>query len=249
MIIKAFTMDEATQLELLAGLRGIVRHAPLSQYEMPRRGLVRKAVCSGSCEQCFGEHSPAPRAFGPLNTNSGSDGWVSDRYGYWYRKTQPDGTPWPAIPDIISALCERAIAIAAAEARHSGEYAALINQYGRETADQMLTHLPQSAYVNYYRPRKPLGRHQDISERVNRPVVSMSIGAAAWFHYGGQRYSDLPDQHMLLNSGDCVVFGGRDRYVYHAVDAFEPDSTPAFLELTTLCRLNTTVRQVDEPTD
>ena len=60
------------------------------------------------------------------------------------------------------------------------------------------------------------------------PVVSFSIGDTATFLYGDQRDADQAD-HVLLESGDVLIFGGNSRNVFHGVTAIHTDTAPKFL--------------------
>ena len=53
-----------------------------------------------------------------------------------------------------------------------------------------------------------MGLHVDNDENEpSAPVVSISLGADAWFRIGGLRRSD-PTARVLLKSGDVMVMGG-----------------------------------------
>jgi DNA oxidative demethylase len=70
------------QEELLAGLRGIIRVAPLYTPRMPKSG----------------------RPLSVRMTNCGPLGWMTDAAGYRYQPTHPEtGEPWPPIPEILLA--------------------------------------------------------------------------------------------------------------------------------------------------
>ena len=81
------------------------------------------------------------------------------------------------------------------------------------------------------------------SLRCGVPVVSFSIGDSAEFLYGSDRNSD---EHIILESGDVIIFGGPSRLCYHGVRSILPQTMPSFLvERTNLRagRLNLTFRQ------
>ena len=95
------------QLALLAGLRDVIRIAPLFVPHMPRTG----------------------KAFSVRMSNCGTLGWVSDRDGgYRYQATHPEtGLPWPAMPPQLTDLWDEV-----ADFRHRPE-ACLINYYSAGT--------------------------------------------------------------------------------------------------------------------
>lgn len=128
-------------------------------------------------------------------TNCGALGWVSDRRGYRYSRTDPDsGQPWPALPAVFSRLAQDAAAAAGFDA-----------------------FVPDACLVNRYVPGARLSLHQDRDERdLAAPIVSVSLGMAATFLFGGQARSD-PVSRVVLHHGDVVVWGGQDRLRYHGV--------------------------------
>lgn len=159
------------QLALLADLRSVVRAAPLFRPVMPRSGVP----------------------FRYEMTNCGEWGWISDRSGYRYVKTQASGLPWPSIPPRMKDL-----AVDLAEAAGFPGFA------------------PNACLLNFYNgDRSQLGLHRDESEKnLLAPVVSISLGDSGFFSWGGLRRQD-PVKEYLLRSGDCLVFGGEDRLRFH----------------------------------
>jgi len=136
-----------------------------------------------------------PRTGKPFSvrmTNCGPLGWVSDVAGYRYQPHHPEtGKPWPPLP----ALAAKAWADLAG--------------YG-EPADACL--------VNFYEAAARMGLHQDRDEEaLDAPVVSLSLGDAALFRFGGVKRTD-PTRSLKLRSGDAIVFGGPARLMFHGVD-------------------------------
>jgi alkylated DNA repair protein (DNA oxidative demethylase) len=81
--------------------------------------------------------------------------------------------------------------------------------------------------------------HQDRNEHdLEAPVVSISLGIAAIFQFGGDRRSDKA-QRVPLFHGDVVVWGGPDRLRYHGVLPVKP----AHHRLMGDCRINMTFRK------
>ena len=74
------------------------------------------------------------------------------------------------------------------------------------------------------------------------PVVSVSLGDAARFLFGGTRRRD-PVEALRLESGDGFVFGGPARLRYHGVSRILPGTAPPGLEISG--RFNLTFRQYD----
>jgi DNA oxidative demethylase len=128
-------------------------------------------------------------------TNCGAWGWASDRAGYRYAAADPvSGQPWPPMPDSFLRLAERA----AATAGFSG-------------------FAPDACLINRYEPGARLTLHQDRNEAdFRQPIVSVSLGIAAIFLFGGTRRSD-GTKRVPLAHGDVVVWGGPDRMRYHGV--------------------------------
>ncbi|MEO8250457.1 MAG: DNA oxidative demethylase AlkB [Burkholderiales bacterium] len=132
-------------------------------------------------------------------TNCGSLGWVSDRSGYRYERYDPlSGRPWPAMPESFSEL--------ARNAAERGGYT------GFE---------PDACLVNRYQPGALLSLHQDRDEAdVAAPIVSVSLGLAAVFLFGGAKRGDQT-QRVPLMHGDVVVWGGPTRLAFHGVLALK----------------------------
>ncbi len=128
-------------------------------------------------------------------TNCGSLGWVSDRTGYRYTSEDPEsGRSWPALPPLFLRLAQQAAA-QAGFARFA----------------------PDACLINSFEPGARLSLHQDKDELdLSVPIVSVSLGIAAVFLFGGLRRSD-PVRPVPLQHGDVVVWGGPSRLSYHGV--------------------------------
>ncbi|KAK6129481.1 hypothetical protein DH2020_036794 [Rehmannia glutinosa] len=109
---------------------------------------------------------------------------------------------------------------------------------------------PDVCIVNFYTTTGRLGLHQDRDESKESllkglPVVSISIGDSAEFLYGDRR--DVNEaEHVLLESGDVLVFGGASRHIFHGVKNIIPNTAPhGLLKHTKLRpgRLNLTFRK------
>jgi alkylated DNA repair protein (DNA oxidative demethylase) len=99
--------------------------------------------------------------------------------------------------------------------------------------------------LNYYDAEGRMGLHQDKDESPESiaagvPVVSISLGDAARFLFGGVRRRD-PVEAIPLESGDAFVFGGEARLRYHGVSRILRGTAPP--ELALFGRFNLTLRQ------
>ena len=170
-----------------------------------------------------------PRTGKPFSvrmSNAGPLGWVSDIRGYRYQTAHPEtGRPWPAMPPTAVAAW---VALAAYPAP------------------------PEACLINLYAPGTRMGLHQDRDEADRAaPVLSLSLGAAALFRYGGLNRSD-PTRSVRLQAGDALVIGGPSRLIHHGIDRLYPagdllaaEDEPGFLPPGGRCNL--TLRRVTQP--
>ncbi len=166
-IWKSF-LDADRQRALVADLRAIGEAAPFRQYQVPggRKMSVRTS------------------AAGPL-------AWFADATGYRYAPLQPDGKPWPELPQNVLDVWN---AVAGVE------------------------RAPDSCLLNYYGEGAKMGLHQDRDEAdTSWPVVSISLGDDALFRIG-QSTRKGPTQSIWLQSGDVAVLSGPARLAYHGID-------------------------------
>ena len=162
-----------------------------------------------------------PRTGKPFSvrmTGCGRLGWVSDETGYRYQHAHPDtGQPWPAMPEQVLRAWEEL---------------------------SLYPHPPDACLINFYGPGARMGMHQDKDEEAfDAPVVSLSLGDAALFRYGGLDRRD-PTRSVRLNSGDAIVFGGPARLIHHGIDRLVAGSSGL---LPGGGRLNLTLRKVEKP--
>ena len=138
-------------------------------------------------------------------TNCGAAGWVTNRTGYRYDRTDPEsGLPWPEMPGAFADLA----AAAAARAGFAG-------------------FTPDACLVNRYEPGARLSLHQDMDERgFDAPIVSVSLGLPATFLFGGAKRSD-PPRRVALRHGDVAVWGGPSRLAFHGVAPLAEGEHPA----------------------
>ncbi len=185
-------LDPPAQAALLADLRAVIAAAPL-----------------------FAPVTPGAKPMSVRMTAAGRYGWFSDRAGYRYIPTHPDGQPWPAIPETVLAV-----------------WRALVS------AERM----PDCCLVNYYGEAARMGLHQDRDEAdFAWPVLSISLGDAALFRVGGTARRDPTESHWL-GSGDVAILGGPARLAYHGIDRLRPGSSRLLAEGG---RINLTLRVVD----
>lgn len=150
-------------------------------------------------------------------TNVGDVGWVADASGYRYDPMDPaTQRPWPAMPGLFLDVASRAAAAAGFDA-----------------------FIPDACLINCYEPGARLSLHRDYDERdATAPIVSVSLGVAARFIWGGLQRSDSL-RRLPLHSGDVVVWGGESRFVYHGIAPVRHGSHP----LTGAQRINLTFRK------
>ncbi|GAB5447196.1 MAG: alpha-ketoglutarate-dependent dioxygenase AlkB [Gymnodinialimonas sp.] len=180
------------QAELVEQVRRVVRAAPLYRPET-RTG----------------------RKMSVRMTSAGTFGWISDRSGYRYDRTHPDGMEWPPMPPLALQVW-RAVSGVARD--------------------------PQSCLINYYDADAKMGMHQDRDEGdFDMPVVSISLGDEALFRVGGPERGGKT-QSIWLKSGDVAVMGGAARLNFHGIDRLRAGSSSL---LPNGGRINLTMRVVD----
>ncbi|HET9106896.1 MAG TPA: DNA oxidative demethylase AlkB [Steroidobacteraceae bacterium] len=140
--------------------------------------------------------TPGGQRMSVAMTNCGAVGWVTDRKGYRYERLDPEsGHPWPPLPESFVELAQRAAAVAG-----------------------FPSFRPDVCLINRYEPGARMSLHQDRDERdLSAPIVSVSLGLAATFLFGGLKRSDKP-YRLPLSHGDVLVWGGEKRLAYHGVD-------------------------------
>ena len=139
--------------------------------------------------------TPGGHTMSVAMTNCGEAGWVTDRSGYRYDRTDPEsGKPWPAMPAAFRELAESA----AREAGFAG-------------------FAPDACLINRYEPGAKMSLHQDRDERdFSAPIVSVSLGLPATFLFGGMKRTDKPRRYRPAH-GDVVVWGGPSRLFFHGI--------------------------------
>jgi alkylated DNA repair protein (DNA oxidative demethylase) len=159
---------------------------------------------------------------GVMSVRTVSLGWHWLPYRYSRTADDAGGTAVAPFPDVLRTLGRDAVSAAVGpEAGASYE--------------------PDAALINYYDDAARMGMHQDREERVDAPVVSLSLGAACVFRFGNTENRNRPWQDVELRSGDLFVFGGASRLAYHGVLRTLPGSSPTCIGFDG--RLNITLRQ------
>lgn len=150
-------------------------------------------------------------------SNCGALGWVTDRRGYRYQGEDPlSSRPWPAMPALLATL--------ATDAAQAAGFPGF---------------MPDACLINRYRPGARMSLHQDKDERdMTQPIVSVSLGLAATFLFGGKERRERP-RRFRLESGDVVVWGGPARLLFHGVEPL----TAGVDALTGPYRYNLTMRR------
>jgi alkylated DNA repair protein (DNA oxidative demethylase) len=101
---------------------------------------------------------------------------------------------------------------------------------------------PDAAIVNFYAPGARLGLHQDGEEPSSAPVVTITLGDTCVFRMAGTDRRTGPFTDVEFQSGDLLVFGGRNRRIYHGVAKVIDGTAPTWLDLPP-GRLSITVRE------
>ena len=133
--------------------------------------------------------------------------WNGMTYKYEDRRADFDGLPVPPIPPPLVDIARAAAEDAAFEMH------------------------PDMCIMNYYTADAKLGVHQDKDERPETiaagiPIVSVSLGDAARFVFGGLTRRE-PTNPIVLRSGDVLVMGGPSRLRFHGVTRILPGTAPA----------------------
>ncbi|HTV88973.1 MAG TPA: DNA oxidative demethylase AlkB [Stellaceae bacterium] len=168
----------------------------LHHFALPFAADIRAALGDIAAQAPF-RHMTTPwgGVMSVAMTNCGEVGWLSDRAGYRYDRSDPaTGRPWPAMPACFSALATSA----ASQACYPG-------------------FIPDACLINSYAPGTRLTLHQDRDERdYSHPIVSVSLGLPATFQFGGPNRRDLV-RRFPLRHGDVVVWGNEARLAYHGI--------------------------------
>ncbi|MFB7666687.1 alpha-ketoglutarate-dependent dioxygenase AlkB [Kitasatospora sp. NPDC056138] len=164
---------------------------------------------------------------GVMSVRMLSLGWHWYPYGYARTVVDGDGAPVKAFPPELGELAVRALAEA-----YGPQLPGITGAVG---------YRPDIGVVNHYPHGAKMGLHRDREERIDAPVVSLSLGDSCIFRLGNTETRTRPWTDLELRSGDLLVFGGPSRFAYHGVLRTLPDTADPALGL--VGRLNITVRQ------
>jgi len=103
--------------------------------------------------------------------------------------------------------------------------------------------LAQAAIVNFYSPGDTMMMHRDVSEEVDKGLVSLSIGCDGLFMIApteeiqlngdtaARRESAAEKQYLLLRlrSGDAIYMTKDSRFAWHGVPKIFKDTCPDYL--------------------
>ncbi|GAA0666097.1 alpha-ketoglutarate-dependent dioxygenase AlkB [Kitasatospora atroaurantiaca] len=154
-------------------------------------------------------------------------GWYWYPYGYARTAVDGDGAPVKPFPPELGELAQRAVADAYGS--------------GLQEITGAPGYAPDVAVVNHYAHGTKMGMHRDRDERIDAPVVSLSLGDTCVFRLGNTETRTRPWTDLELRSGDLLVFGGPARFAYHGVMRTLPGTADPALGLEG--RLNITVRE------
>ncbi|WP_369185925.1 alpha-ketoglutarate-dependent dioxygenase AlkB [Streptomyces sp. Y1] len=220
-------LDLDAQLRLVAACREWARPpAGLHEVRMPTGGMMSVRMVS------LGLH------------------W----YPYGYRRFAEDGAPVKPFPPELGLLARRAVVEAYGGGAGGGSEVGAgggggsgvgadgsVGEAGGAQVAGAAAYEPDIAIVNHYPHGAKMGLHQDRDERVDAPVVSLSLGDSCVFRLGNTETRTRPWTDLELRSGDLLVFGGPARFAYHGVVRTLPGTADPALGL--VGRLNITVRQ------
>lgn len=196
-----------------AGIRGFLHYSAWLTAD-EQRAILADLHAVAEAAPLFSPMTPHGRPMTVRMTSAGRFGWISDRRGYRYSETHPQGGHWPPIPESLLRVW-RAVAPGA--------------------------RAPDCCLVNYYGPEARMGMHQDRDEQdFTQPVVSISLGDDGLFRIGNRTRGGTT-QSLWLRSGDVMVMGGPARLFHHGVDRIAPGTS---LLLPKGGRINLTLRVV-----
>ncbi len=161
--------------------------------------------------------TPGGKSMSVALSSCGALGWMSDDKGYRYTHVDSvTGDPWPDMPEVLLQLAKSA-------AQRAG----------------FKDFIPDACLINCYVAESRMSLHQDNDEwDLTAPIVSISLGLPADFLWAGFTRSSSK-QVLLLQHGDVLVWGGKDRLRFHGIKPLKEGWHP----LTGDCRINLTFRK------
>ncbi|WP_417250144.1 alpha-ketoglutarate-dependent dioxygenase AlkB family protein [Celeribacter sp.] len=202
-----FAANKALELRGMQVLKGLLDRDAQERMVEELRHVIRAAPL-------FSPVTQSGKIMSVRMTSAGRFGWISDRNGYRYSETHPDGMPWPEMPPLVSRVWDTVSGCA---------------------------RTPECCLINFYGESARMGMHQDIDEvDFSAPVVSISLGDDALFRVGNEARGGRTES-IWLTSGDVVVMGGASRRLFHGVDRVKHGSSTL---LPRAGRINVTLRVV-----
>jgi alkylated DNA repair protein (DNA oxidative demethylase) len=163
--------------------------------EQQRRLVAAWRTWSAGGERLGMRHTVLPSG-GRMTVQTVCLGWHWEPYRY---VRALDGVPVAEFPSWLRGLARDGIAAAYGDDRAAAAYD------------------PDCALINYYDESARMGMHRDREERIDAPVVSLSVGATCTFRFGNTVNRKAPYVDVELRSGDLFVFGAPSRFAYHGV--------------------------------
>ncbi|ETO33570.1 hypothetical protein RFI_03532 [Reticulomyxa filosa] len=155
---------------------------------------------------------------------------VGVQYDWTLRKYNTDVVTHPipqAMIDVCTDICACLQTMNAENDRENSEENS--DDDNDDSTPYTLAMVPQTSIINYYcaNTKRPMGGHRDAAEKINAPLVSISLGCTAIFLIADGD-EDIPVA-LYLRSGDCLVMSKSARFALHAVARVIPDTCPSEL--------------------
>ncbi|KAH8896025.1 hypothetical protein GQ53DRAFT_681650 [Thozetella sp. PMI_491] len=101
--------------------------------------------------------------------------------------------------------------------------------------------LAQAAIVNFYTPGDTMMMHRDVSEEIDKGLVSLSIGCDSLFMITAEDMGKMSDEQkaaldgkgyllLRIRSGDAIYMTQDARFAWHGVPKVLKDTCPEFLQ-------------------
>lgn len=118
-------------------------------------------------------------------------------------------------------------------------------EFPRDIAGFLQTIFPetiaQAAIVNFYTPGDSMMMHRDVSEQIDKGLVSISIGCDAVFMIAPNDFgksagskdrpsTEKPYLLLRLRSGDAIYMSQESRFAWHGVPKVLKGTCPTFLQ-------------------
>ena len=96
----------------------------------------------------------------------------------------------------------------------------------KENSSSLFDMIPQTSIINYFQcnSKRPMGGHRDTAEKINVPLISVSLGNTAIFLISSS--DETEPIKLYLQSGDVLVMSNESRWAIHCVARVMPDTCP-----------------------